>query len=146
MKNTYTKPNLNTKYFDDLFNSLPSMEGKTVAITGTTSGLGFYAAESVAKLGAKLLLLNRPSERADSSYAKLSDSCSNGDLHKIDCDLQSFESVKSAFSKVSEICTDGIDVLCNNAGVMALKDKATIDGFDVQMQLSLIHISEPTRP
>ena len=139
MKNTYTKPNLNTKYFDDLFNSLPSMEGKTVAITGTTSGLGFYAAESVAKLGAKLLLLNRPSERADLSYAKLSDSCSNGDLHKIDCDLQSFESVKSAFSKVSEMCTDGIDVLCNNAGVMALKDKATIDGFDVQMQTN--HLS-----
>ena len=139
MKNTYTKPNLNTKYFDDLFNSLPSMEGKTVAITGTTSGLGFYAAESVAKLGAKLLLLNRPSERADLSYTKLSDSCSNGDLHKIDCDLQSFESVKSAFSKVSEMCTDGIDVLCNNAGVMALKDKATIDGFDVQMQTN--HLS-----
>ena len=67
MKNSYTKPNLDTKYFDDLFNSLPSMENKTVAITGTTSGLGFYAAESVAKLGAKVLLLNRPSTRAESS-------------------------------------------------------------------------------
>ena len=139
MKNSYTKPNLKTKYFEDLFNSLPSMENKSVAITGTTSGLGFYAAESVAKLGARVLLLNRPSDRAETSYALLNDNCSNGDLHKVDCDLQSFESVKSASLKVSEICTDGLDVLCNNAGVMALKDKATIDGFDVQMQTN--HLS-----
>ena len=103
MKNSYTKPNLKTKYFEDLFNSLPSMENKSVAITGTTSGLGFYAAESVAKLGARVLLLNRPSDRAETSYALLNDKCSNGDLHKVDCDLQSFVSVKSASLKVSEI-------------------------------------------
>ena len=77
MKNSYTKPNLKTKYFEDLFNSLPSMENKSVAITGTTSGLGFYAAESVAKLGARVLLLNRPSDRAETSYALLNDNCSN---------------------------------------------------------------------
>ena len=139
MKNSYTKPNLKTKYFEDLFNSLPSMENKSVAITGTTSGLGFYAAESVAKLGARVLLLNRPSDRAETSYALLNDSCPNGNLHKVDCDLQSFESVKSASLRVSEICADGLDVLCNNAGIMALKDKATIDGFDVQMQTN--HLS-----
>ena len=139
MKNSYTKPNLDTKYFDDLFNSLPSMENKTVAITGTTSGLGFYAAESVAKLGAKVLLLNRPSTRAESSLNLLRQNCANGNFHRVDCDLQSFDSVKTAFPKINEICSDGLDVLCNNAGVMALKDKATIDGFDVQMQTN--HLS-----
>ena len=87
MKNSYTKPNLDTKYFDDLFNSLPSMENKTVAITGTTSGLGFYAAESVAKLGAKVLLLNRPSTRAESSLNLLRQNCTNGNFHRVDCDL-----------------------------------------------------------
>ena len=139
MKNSYNKPNLDTKYFDDLFNSLPSMESKTVAITGTTSGLGFYAAESVAKLGARVLLLNRPSERVETSFTLLKNNCANGNFHKVDCDLQSFDSVKSAFSKLSEICPDGLDVLCNNAGVMALRDKATIDGFDIQMQTN--HLS-----
>ena len=139
MKNSYTKPNLDTKYFDDLFNSLPSMKNKTVAITGTTSGLGFYAAESVAKLGAKVLLLNRPSTRAESSLNLLRQNCANGNFHRVDCDLQSFDSVKTAFPKINEICSDGLDVLCNNAGVMALKDKATIDGFDVQMQTN--HLS-----
>ena len=38
-----------------------------------------------------------------------------------------------------DLCKDGLDVLCNNAGVMALKDQATIDGFDIQMQTN--HLS-----
>ena len=39
---SYEKPNLKSKHFDNLFNNLPSMEGKTVAITGTTSGTGLW--------------------------------------------------------------------------------------------------------
>ena len=49
------------------------------------------------------------------------------------------ESISVNFPKINELCIDGLDVLCNNAGVMALKDKATIDGFDVQMQTN--HLS-----
>ena len=64
---SYEKPGLASKHFDDLFNSLPSLEGKTIIITGTTSGTGFVAANACGKLGAKLLLLNRPSARADAA-------------------------------------------------------------------------------
>ena len=139
MKKGYKKPNLESKYFDQLFESLPSLEGKTVAITGTTSGTGYTAAEACGKLGAKVLLLNRPSKRAKTSYEKLKETTSNGSFHPIDCDLQSFASVRECISKINDICPEGIDVLCNNAGVMALEDMPTGDGYDVQMQTN--HLS-----
>ena len=139
MKKGYKKPNLESKYFDQLFESLPSLEGKTVVITGTTSGTGYTAAEACGKLGAKVLLLNRPSERAKTSYEKLKETTSNGSFHPIDCDLQSFASVRECISKINDLCPEGIDVLCNNAGVMALEDMPTGDGYDVQMQTN--HLS-----
>ena len=78
MKEGYKKPNLESKYFDELFESLPSLEDKTVLITGTTTGTGFTAAEACGKLGAKVVLLNRPSERAKTSFEKLKETTSNG--------------------------------------------------------------------
>merc|ERR1719160_2267477 len=44
---------------------LPKMEGKVVAITGCTTGTGFVTAMELARLGARVLLLNRPSSRAE---------------------------------------------------------------------------------
>lgn len=119
--------------------SLPSMEGKTVVITGTTSGTGQVAARTVAKLGAKVLVLNRASDRSASSFAELTSAYPDVDIHDVKCDLQSFASVKAAAAQVAELCPEGVDVLCNNAGVMALGDTATSDGFDVQMQTN--HLS-----
>ena len=125
---------LENKYFEKTFSKLSNLKGKTVAITGTTSGTGFSAAEACGKLGANVILLNRPSERADSALARLKETNSKGRFLKIDCDLQCFKAVRSAGSKIIETYPDGLDVLCNNAGVMALKDIPTADGFDVQMQ------------
>ena len=53
--------------------------------------------------------------------------------------MQSFKSVKKAAKTITDLCKEGLDVLCNNAGVMALKDQPTIDGFDIQMQTN--HLS-----
>eukprot|EP00435_Cladocopium_sp_Y103_P058873 s657_g20.t2 len=58
----------------------------------------------------------------------------------VECDLQSLESVRGCAEKLKAMFGDtGIDVLCNNAGVMALADEATKDGYDVQMQTN--HLS-----
>lgn len=119
--------------------SLPSMEGKTVVITGTTSGTGQVAARTVAQLGAKVLVLNRASDRSASSFAELTSAYPDAEIHDVKCDLQSFASVKAAAAQVAELCPEGVHVLCNNAGVMALPDTATADGFDVQMQTN--HLS-----
>ena len=58
---------------------------------------------------------------------------------QIPCDLQDLESVRKAAEEVKSKYPQGLNVLCNNAGVMALKDEATKDGFDVQMQTN--HLS-----
>ena len=118
---------------------LPSMEGKTAVITGTTSGTGRVAARTLAELGAKLLPLNRSSSRSTESLAELREAFPDAELHAVECDLQSFASVRAAGERVHELCPEGVHVLCNNAGVMALPDEATEDGFDVQMQTN--HLS-----
>lgn len=115
------------------------MSGKTVVITGTTSGTGQVAARTVANLGAKVLVLNRASERSAASFAELTSAFPDTEIHDVECDLQSFASVKAAAARVVGLCPEGIHVLCNNAGVMALPDTATDDGFDVQMQTN--HLS-----
>ncbi len=126
-------------HFPSFRASLPSMAGRTVVITGTTSGTGQVAASTVAELGAKVLVLNRASDRSTASFAKLSTDFPDAELHNVECDLQLFSSVQSAADTVAEICPEGVHVLCNNAGVMALADTATNDGFDIQMQTN--HLS-----
>jgi len=110
-----------------------------VVITGTTSGTGFVAAGAMAKKGAKVVVLNRSSSRAESSLATLQQENPEAKIEWVKCDLQSFASVKEAVNEVKKICEDGIDVLCNNAGIMAIEDKATEDGYDVQIQTN--HLS-----
>ncbi|MEQ9309822.1 MAG: SDR family NAD(P)-dependent oxidoreductase [Balneolaceae bacterium] len=118
-------------------NHTQDMTGKVVAITGTTSGTGYVCAREMGKLGATVLLLNRESERSSSSLQQLKDDIPEGTFHQINCDLQDFESVRAAIEKIKSTY-EVLDVLCNNAGVMALPDEATKDGYDVQMQTNCI--------
>ncbi len=113
------------------------MTGKVVAITGTTTGTGFVCAREVAKKGATVILLNRKSERAEKSLQQLQQQVPGATFDSIECDLQSFESVGNAIKAIKDKY-EVIDVLVNNAGVMALKDYATADGYDVQMQTNVI--------
>jgi NAD(P)-dependent dehydrogenase (short-subunit alcohol dehydrogenase family) len=118
-------------------NHAQDMSKKVVVITGTTSGTGFVCARELAKMGATVILLNRDSERSRQSHSQLLKSVPEGKFHPIPCDLQSFASVKSAMGKIRSKY-EKIDVLVNNAGVMALKDQATKDGYDVQMQTNVL--------
>ena len=128
MSSSYKKPGFDSKYFEPLVNSLPTLDNKIIAITGTTSGMGFIAAETCARLGAKVVLLNRPSSRSDVSFEKLKMNVSNAQYYKVDCDLQSFASVRASIEVINDLCPEGLNVLCNNAGIMAFRDEATIDG------------------
>jgi len=139
MSANYKKPTLPNIQYEKVVNQIPDLTGKTIAITGTTSGTGYSAARTMAEKGARILLLNRPSSRSAAARSALEAAVPGAEFIPVDCDLQSFDSVRQAGKKVLSLVPEGLDVLCNNAGVMALEDKATEDGFDVQMQTN--HLS-----
>jgi len=85
------------------------------------------------------LLLNRPSARSKSSLEKLQEAVPDGTFVPIDCDLQDFASCRKACAEIKEKYPDGLYCLCNNAGIMAVPDKITKDGYDQQMQTN--HLS-----
>jgi NAD(P)-dependent dehydrogenase (short-subunit alcohol dehydrogenase family) len=120
-----------------LKNHSQDMTGKVVAITGTTSGTGYYCAREIAKKGATVILLNRKSERSGNALQQLRSEVPGGVFDNVECNLQSFTSVGNAMETL-KARYGKIDVLVNNAGVMALKDEATEDGYDVQMQTNVL--------
>ena len=135
---SYSKT-VKSAHFDGFFETLPSMVGKRVLITGTTTGIGNVVAKSIATLGGNLVLLNRKSERADNSIAQLKSDFPDIEITSIECDLTSFSSVRKAADDYKKLFGgQGLDVLANNAGIMAFDDVATGDGFDIQMQTNYL--------
>jgi len=127
-----------TKYLGEVLKKhSQDMTGKVMVITGTTSGTGFVCAREVAQKGATVVLLNRESERSKNALQQLQSAVPDGAFDAITCDLQSFKSVQNALNSIKDKY-EVVDVLVNNAGVMALKDEATGDGYDVQMQTNVL--------
>jgi len=120
-----------------LSNHSQDLTGRIAAVTGTTSGTGYVCARELARLGARVFLLNRPSGRSTAALARLQAEVPGATLDAVDCDLQDFESVRAAARTVRDR-VQRLDILCNNAGVMALPDQATKDGYDVQMQTNCL--------
>ena len=81
------RPTISSVHFPAFKSGLPSMNGKTVAITGTTSGTGRIAALTVSMLGAKVLLLIRPSSRSDARFSALKEAFPQAETHQVPCDL-----------------------------------------------------------
>ena len=135
------------KCYGKCVSCLPSLSGKCVAVTGTTSGTGYWCAVAAIRAGATcVLLLNRPSVRAEKALDALTKevkaTASSSSLRQVDCDLQSFASVRAAAAVVVEESAQrcgGLDALVCNAGVMAVPDSRTGDSLDVQMQTN--HLS-----
>jgi hypothetical protein len=121
----YDSPPLNIKvtglvsrWHDEFVENMPSMSGRKIAITGTTTGTGFVAANALVGKGAHVFLLNRASEKATTSLNEISQAC-KGDAKAVhvECDLQDFESVRAAATSVEQqVEGDGLYALLNNAG------------------------------
>jgi len=137
---TYKKPTVASVHYDTFCKSMPDLTGKTFVVTGTTSGTGRVAARTLAHSGGRVIMLNRASERSARVQQEMDGAFADGRVTTIECDLQRFSSVREASKALHEVCAeDGIYALINNAGIMAMADEATEDGFDTQMQTN--HLS-----
>lgn len=127
-----------TLWFYDFEKTLPEMKGKRVAITGCSSGMGLVAAQTLAKSGAEIFMLNLESEKPEEVRKKVQFYAPGSVLHHIGIDLTSFASVRAAAEVLKSKC-ESLDVLCCNAGLAFVPDQATGDGYNLTMQVN--HLS-----
>ena len=104
--------------------SLPAQTARTVIITGATSGIGFAAAQVLADKGGRVVIAARNQAKAADAVARIGKQAEARDL-----DLADLDSVR-AFAAA---WTDPIDILINNAGVMAVPLSRTPQGFELQL-------------
>jgi NAD(P)-dependent dehydrogenase (short-subunit alcohol dehydrogenase family) len=104
---------------------IPDQSGRTAIVTGANSGLGLVTARELAKRGAHVVLGCRNMEKGRAACAQVE----GGELMELD--LASLASVRS-FAESFKNTHDGLDLLINNAGVMAPPRRLTADGFELQ--------------
>jgi NAD(P)-dependent dehydrogenase (short-subunit alcohol dehydrogenase family) len=102
---------------------LPSFAGRTVIVTGANSGLGEITARELARVGAKVILAVRNTGKGDAAASAMT-----GEVEVRRVDLQDLASVREFAEGV-----DAVDVLINNAGIMAVPYAQTVDGFESQI-------------
>jgi NAD(P)-dependent dehydrogenase (short-subunit alcohol dehydrogenase family) len=106
-----------------------SIRGKTVVITGATSGLGLIAAERLAALGARLVLVARSRRRGEAALARLA-AQGPGNAHSIHyADLSRLAEMKRVGAEIAA-AEPRIDVLINNAGCLFGSRQETEDGLE----------------
>jgi len=110
---------------------MPRQEGKTAVVTGANSGLGFHTARALALKGAKVIMACRDMEKGESARKLLMEEGVLVEPVLWELDLASLESVRKFASKFS--ASEGrLDLLINNAGLMAIPYNRTRDGFEMQ--------------
>ncbi len=110
---------------------MPDQAGRTVLVTGANSGLGVRTAEALAAQGARVLMGCRHEARAEAARALVAAAATGPAPVVVPLDLADLASVRAAASEVDGL-VDRLDVLMNNAGVMATPPARTADGFEMQ--------------
>ena len=104
--------------------------GRTVFITGAYSGLGHETARAMGAKGANLILSGRDGAKLEAAAKEIAQE-TGASVETLVCDLASLDSIRAA-GKESNARFDTIDLLINNAGVMACPLDRTADGFELQ--------------
>lgn len=110
---------------------IPDQTGKTAVITGANSGLGLRTAEALAAAGARVVLACRNEIKAAAAVEAVAAVATGPKPEVLPLDLADLTSVRRAADHV-DVSVGVVDLLVNNAGVMAVPRSRTADGFDAQ--------------
>ena len=111
------------------------LDGKTVAVTGSTGGIGEELCRHLAALGADLLLINRNLARSQKQKEELLGEFPSIRIEILTADLEDFQSVKAVTETLKSFA---IDYFIHNAGAYSIPRKTCSTGFDNVFQINFV--------
>lgn len=117
---------------------IPDLTGKVAIVTGANSGLGLESTRALGRNGATVIMACRSMRKAAEARAQLLRELPSARLEVMVLDNASLAAVR-AFAKAFKAQYDRLDILLNNAGVMAIPREETEEGFE--MQLGVNHLA-----
>ena len=111
------------------------MDGKTVLITGATSGIGEVAARELAAQGARVVLIGRSPGKCEATAAMIRQATGNPSVDYLVADLSSQAAVRQLAADI-QARYPRIDVLVNNAGAMIAPRRESVDGIEMTWALN----------
>jgi NAD(P)-dependent dehydrogenase (short-subunit alcohol dehydrogenase family) len=110
---------------------IPDQSGRVVVVTGANSGLGLVTARELARAGASVVLACRNTSKGEQALAEVRAAAPSADVKLEALDLADLESVRDFAGRIG-FEHQHLDLLVNNAGVMAPPRRTTKDGFESQ--------------
>jgi NAD(P)-dependent dehydrogenase (short-subunit alcohol dehydrogenase family) len=112
---------------------LPQLSDRSALITGANSGLGFETALALAGCGAQVTMAVRDLVKGEQAAAEIRRAHPESSVEIALLDLASLTSIREFAGQWSLAHPDGLDLLINNAGVMAIPHRRTAEGFELQI-------------
>ena len=109
--------------------AIQDLSGKTVVITGSNSGLGLASSHALAAKGAHVIMTARDEQRGWAAKAKVEHAIPGASVEVRRLDTSSLESVRSFAKDFS----GPLDILLNNAGIMAIPFSQSVDGYEMHL-------------
>jgi NAD(P)-dependent dehydrogenase (short-subunit alcohol dehydrogenase family) len=111
--------------------SVPDLAGRTAVITGANGGLGLQTAKVLAARNAHVIMAVRNQTKAAEAVEEIRSETARASLELVEVDLASQASVAKAAHQIRAV-HEAVDILINNAGLMAMPERTTEDGYEMQ--------------
>ena len=112
---------------------MPNLTGRSVIVTGSNTGLGYESALQLARHGASVTLAVRDQSKGDQAASAMLANASGIEVHVGQLDVSDLDSVRTFAQRWSSEHPQGLDLLINNAGIMATPQRKSAQGFEMQL-------------